>query len=536
MSTRNPLEYALEQLGKQEISVADFIAIWCKTDIAESYRNNFLNYETVSFARTIRLKQNNSPSYFADATFYTDLSGSKANAQIKDFFLALAGAYRFLREGWDFVPSYIKGQTWTHRVVWAWTAYVMHKNLDKEAQRALLHDLGLDLHATSPRRLCALTGALIPVEYTTMSYIEGKEALSMIEYPSGGFRQIHPMQSKWHYYTSPNESLILGYFPKGLATFSVRFDQRNTYSFPDVPFLRALFSMQCPECHYYVKQDLWHDTCCAYCVESKYPNSVIRGYSENALRHVSVQVSIKKPFTMPTKPIHWLTPILLGCELEYNCSSEKSLVSRLSLLKYLEKFVIFKHDGTLNSGGFEVVTAPADLPMHKEKFKPVFDNFPPALAVTTGTGMHIHLDRNALSPLMLGRMVDFMHNSDNKEFIELVGERPCNTYTNQHGLSYQHVLEARSISRYSTLNIAPKNTVEFRIFKTPSTYANFVKNLEFVIALVQYFRTGANDIAPKQGRLFSFFLDYLKKENRSKLEARNTSHYLVTYLKEKRVL
>jgi len=538
MSTRNPLEHALEQLGKQEISITEFVAVWCDRDIAASYRNSWMQYDSNDIARVMRFRQNTpNSSPLVDFTFYIDLNTptSRLTEQVKETFQSASGFYRFLREGWDFVPSYIKGQPWSSKVVWAWTSYVMHKNLNKEDQRALLQELGIECKIYS-RQTCALSGALLPSRFLTTSFVNGEEAVILTEYPMNGFRVVHPIHSIWRFFPSPDLSLMLGYFPQTLPVFPVRLSEDHSYRIPDTPALKSQFSKFCPECHNYVKPVLWHDTCCRFCIGRRYPNSVIRSYSENALRHVSVQVSIKKPFTMPTSPIHWLTPILLGCELEYNCSNEQSLPSRLSLLKYLENFVIFKHDGTLNSGGFEVVTAPADLPLHKEKFKPVFENFPPALAVTTGTGMHVHLDRNALSPLMLGRMVDFMHNPDNKGFIELVGERPCNTYTDQRGLSYQHVLESRGVSRYSTLNIAPKNTVEFRIFKTPSTYASFVKNLEFVMALVQYFRTGANNIAPKQGRLLSFFLEYLKKENRSKLEARNTSHYLVTYLKEKRAL
>jgi hypothetical protein len=101
-------------------------------------------------------------------------------------------------------------------------------------------------------------------------------------------------------------------------------------------------------------------------------------------------------------------------------------------------------------------------------------------------------------------------------------------------MGYRNVLEQNNGgTRYSTLNIAPNKTVEFRFFKSPDTYASFVKNLEFVLALLQYFRTGSTSVRPKEGRNYTMFSAYIKSETRSKLEARNPYHYLAAYLKEK---
>ena len=542
MSRANALYTALKQYGRHEIDNAGFLKVWNDPELTEIYRGEVFRYNSSTYERVMQVRIN-----LMSSMNVTWARPKITLAPIEARWLPwMAGMLLQLEEGWDFVPQFIKGYTWEPWVIWAWTAYVMDKQLSTSDQRHKLRELGLPINGELKR--CHLTGTLLPVATLGSYFIEGETqlAIDLGSIPMQA-QSIHPIKSKWKQYsnileiaTSPRRELIvinLGYFPSEHPQITVKVTSQGNYTLPLIPTIQRHFPHLCPSCNHHVQSCYWKEDSCIWCLETKYPNSVVKNYSENALSHVKVQVSIKKPFIMPEHPVRWLTPILLGCELEYNCNENRSLDTRLSLLKHLNDFVIFKHDGTLTAGGFEIVTAPADLPTHKAKFQPVFAAFPQALEVASNTGMHIHLDRNALSPLMLGRMVDFMHNPDNKGFIQAVGERAFNTYSAQHGLGYQTVLGRQSAGpRYSTLNLCPSATVEFRIFKTPETYPQFVKNLEFVVALLQYFRTGYTSIVPKEGRKYERFLEYLRKENHSKLEARNPSHYLVEYLKEKGVL
>ena len=542
MSRQNPIAAALKGLYKGEITETEFLAVWNDPQITTEYRSDTLQYASSSRERYIKVKAPNA----SVITITWGIPQAPLLPDHRTHLYSLAGFYGFVEEGWDFVPAFIRGKLWSPYVLWAWTAYVMAKDLSPSAQRNMLADLRVGQAEDSPFITCKVTGALIPVEFSQTDYVQGRQvSIFGRSLVNSTLFSIHPCKDKWSYYNqieirleNRNRLIQLGYYPRHVPLVSLRTGPiTGLLHIPQCEVVTEYFPHRCPECHHFVGRRNWRDSKCLWCLEKSYPNCEVKSYSEDALKHVQVQVSLKKPFVMPSHPVKWLTPILLGCELEYNCADEKSLDVRLSLLKHLDRFVIFKHDGSLNSGGFEIVTAPADLPVHKLKFRPVFAEFPEALHITNTTGMHIHLDRNALSPLMLGRMVDFMHNPDNKEFIEVIGERACNNYSQQSQMGYRHVLEQNSGgSRYHTLNISPKNTVEFRIFKSPSTYTQFAKNLEFVVALLQFFRTGWTNIVPKDGRKFTIFLDYLRKENRSKLEERNTSHNLVAYLKEKRVL
>jgi hypothetical protein len=185
------------------------------------------------------------------------------------------------------------------------------------------------------------------------------------------------------------------------------------------------------------------------------------------------------------------------------------------------------------------VTRPATLAEHCAKFEPVFQDLPPKLFRTDITGMHIHVDRQALSPLLLARMVDFMHNVANKEFLETVGERVLNRYCQQDpSRQFGYILQTPQFgnSRLVTLNLCKAPTVEFRLFWTPLTYAAFRKNLEFVSALINYYRTGSSLFTPKQSRTWVNFVAHLKENNHSKTPARNPQHYLAAHLREKGVM
>ena len=534
MSKQNPLAAALVALAKSEITQRHFFAVWSDREIAQSYRGDGISYDSSSRERLLKVGGRQGE---LSASFSAYIDNAVITQQQIDKLMSLAVYAAYIQEGWEFVPSYLKTQPWNPTTLWAWTGYVMVKELNFNQQRKFLANYP---HLDLPSRVkCFLTGALIPKELSVMEYASGNpERLFQHGRIVTWLNQSHPWRTRWKCYPTI-EGFEGGYYPIGIPEFEVRTSPEGYYgAIPDIPATRLIFKHLCPECNHHVTPRRWQRAMCAWCLGVKYKNSDIKSYSENALKFVQVQVSLKKPFVMPKHPIKWLTPILLGCELEYNCEDEHSLDVRLSLLKHLDKFVIFKHDGSLaSSGGFEIVTAPADLPLHKEKFTPVFNEFPPELIVDSSTGMHIHLDRNALSPLMLGRMTEFMHNPNNKDFIQVVGERVFNTYSNQLGLGYRNVLDSSNGgSRYGTLNLCPQQTVEFRIFKSPKTFPSFIKNLEFVVALVQYFRTGITSTIPKEGKKYEVFLDYLKKENRSKLEARNTSHYLTKYLKEKGIL
>ena len=277
------------------------------------------------------------------------------------------------------------------------------------------------------------------------------------------------------------------------------------------------------------------DNLCVPCLIKKVPKLTLKEYSFNVAGSLPFMI-IKKPLVHFPKFNH---KTYFGCELEYECPNSLSVVTRYHFIQQLSDFVFLKSDGSLQEGGFEIVTAPAEYEIHLERFLPVFSNFPTQIRVGSRTGMHIHVSKDAISPLTMARMVDFMHNNQNRDFIELVAERKLTSYCKQDTTrTFGYILthDSKNTDRSVTLNIAKPPTLEFRIFQSPISYNSFAKNLDFVRALITFMTAGWTPYTPKESRTAPTFLNYLKETNHSaKKPERNPHPHLYSFLKEKGV-
>ena len=178
--------------------------------------------------------------------------------------------------------------------------------------------------------------------------------------------------------------------------------------------------------------------------------------------------------------------LLYGVELEVehktNAEDGAKYVS-----KFLDKkYVTFKRDGSLGHTGFEIVTRPDSMDVHKRKFKALFDDRPGKQLTSWSNGrcgMHVHITKSELSQLQLGKMLCFLNEPANTNMIsKIAGRKPgrwCRVYKKK--VTDIH----RPDERYVALNITER-TAEVRIFRGTLSQAGFFKNLEFVQALVEF--------------------------------------------------
>lgn len=276
---------------------------------------------------------------------------------------------------------------------------------------------------------------------------------------------------------------------------------------------------------------------CSKCLPFDPKRMEVLGYSTDVLTIIPRSI-INSPVKSPLAFQNFQKiPLLYGCELEYNVKSGHSEDSRYHWLVHLPNHVIFKGDSSLKVGGFEMVTIPARLGEHLTLFRAPFDNFPDEIARDDpSAGMHIHATKAAVTMLTLSRVIDFMHNADNAQFLEMVAERPLGGYCSQdNSRSFGFLLwnpDGRS-GRHVSLNTNKKNTFEFRIFRSPYNYLSFAKNLQFCDRLIHLMQAGWTQFTPKESRHYGAFLKWVKDQNTSKKEERSTCHHLFEYLKEK---
>lgn len=229
---------------------------------------------------------------------------------------------------------------------------------------------------------------------------------------------------------------------------------------------------------------------CVVCEESRYK---IHNYTTRVEQLLSFKAKKVKKDTL-----------YLGCELEYETTDRHTAQRKVG--KLLAGHAIMKSDGSIHNG-FEIVTCPATSDIHKEVFKNFYNNKPTEIHKAPNVGMHIHISREPLSTLTIGKLTRFMNSESNKKYLELIAGRQQNSYCSQserrsRDLSYAMYNKGE---RYNILNISPPKTIEFRMFSTPESYEEFAHKLEFVEAIVEYSKPCVCPVPAYQHRDFNNF-------------------------------
>lgn len=155
--------------------------------------------------------------------------------------------------------------------------------------------------------------------------------------------------------------------------------------------------------------------------------------------------------------------------------------------------VFFERDGSL-SNGFEIISHPQSLPAHREMWKWLQDKAAIKGLVShksTSCGLHIHVNRDTLTKLQIAKMVAFVNNPNNAEFMTALARRYGSAMTGYCRIKAEkaQVKPPNSSDRYEAVNVTPERTIEFRIFKGTLKYESLVAALEFVHALCEYTAT-----------------------------------------------
>lgn len=150
-----------------------------------------------------------------------------------------------------------------------------------------------------------------------------------------------------------------------------------------------------------------------------------------------------------------------------------------------------KKDGSLHKyNGFEIVTRPM-APEFTKRFIPALCDKLNKLSIEghsagRGYGMHVHVSRAALSPLHQAKMIVFM-SSENAESLTYVAQRENNEWCEikDKRICYYDI---RDKDKYQALNNSHCHTMEFRIFRSNTRSERVLKNIEFVLAVIEYTR------------------------------------------------
>tara|TARA_R110000868_G_scaffold322391_9_gene583316 strand:- start:189 stop:1115 length:927 start_codon:yes stop_codon:yes gene_type:complete len=183
---------------------------------------------------------------------------------------------------------------------------------------------------------------------------------------------------------------------------------------------------------------------------------------------------------------------LYGIELEVERRSNTPTDIIKRVYESMPGCVIVKSDSSL-SNGFEIVSAPATLEAHRVFWQNFFisntDEKAPASHLksfdTTTCGMHIHISRASLNPVLLYNFWNFFNKHNHDEYISRIAGRGRNSYSAPvESASFLDTI-SRNSQRYHYVNLSNTATVEVRIFRGNTDYIGFFKNLDFLDSLLK---------------------------------------------------
>lgn len=149
---------------------------------------------------------------------------------------------------------------------------------------------------------------------------------------------------------------------------------------------------------------------------------------------------------------------------------------------------ILKEDASLDAG-VELVTIPLSLEGHRDRFAwrrvlSSVQGHAKSGAGTTNCGMHVHINKAALSSLQIGKMQVFLNSTSLRDQITTIAQRASNDFCER---SAKKVTDGAKFSanRHDIMNVGSR-TVEMRMFRGNLNFKRVLKNIEFCHALVLY--------------------------------------------------
>lgn len=220
----------------------------------------------------------------------------------------------------------------------------------------------------------------------------------------------------------------------------------------------------------------------------------------------------------------------LGVELEVQ--SVDSVGDAISFARdTVGEFAALKEDGSLESDGFEIASAPGTLAWHKSVWGPFLEDARTYLKghrAGVGYGLHVHVDRESLGILGCGRLMAFIHNKENYDFLTKIARRGSTQYVYYVGDTGVSTIKHGHRTHYDAAGPSSQyKTIEIRIFRSTVSAASFYRTLEFVDALCRWclFGAGVTKDALHFRRFLEWFAHPSVRKDYPELETWVARHY-----------
>jgi len=193
-----------------------------------------------------------------------------------------------------------------------------------------------------------------------------------------------------------------------------------------------------------------------------------------------------------------------GCELEVEVRSGDPseaagrVHEALNPSGVVGEYCYFERDGSIGTG-FEMVTQPAGLDVHREKFGLFLNNpeIKKGMRSHEGgrCGFHVHVGREYVTQSQIYRVQSFLNDVRNEALVRSIARRYSGGYCRiKHEMAKFSPHNKNTGERYEALNVQGTKTIEFRIFRGSLRYESIMAALEFVNAVLGFCTPGVTAI------------------------------------------
>lgn len=243
-------------------------------------------------------------------------------------------------------------------------------------------------------------------------------------------------------------------------------------------------------------------------------------------RAVVHDYNCKPPVTFKGNPKHG---VYLGFELETVINGDYSTASNYASTN-LQGIAMLKHDGSIGSEGFEIVTEPHSHLEYRENSKILWDTIETLRADygarswdTETCGLHIHISRAGFSSgAHTHRFLSLVY-KNSEMMMKFAGRKSRyarfnDVYTfdeyDKPVFSLKHKVKwGNTTERYSAVNTNNRDTLELRFFKGTMNTNGVLSALDLAQALVEYTRDLRLDDVKRGALSWEWFADYVASNN-----------------------
>jgi hypothetical protein len=179
---------------------------------------------------------------------------------------------------------------------------------------------------------------------------------------------------------------------------------------------------------------------------------------------------------------------VFGVELEMKANDESDLEDVCA--RAAGSGFISEYDGSLDERlGVEIVAPPMPLAKFRKGNWADFMDGIRRLGIGwdagSGYGIHVSINRTSLSPIRQSMFLRFF--PQNQAFCEAIAGRRANNWC-QYSFQPWGVSKLSETDKYLAASIRSRSRIEVRIFRSTLKFSSFLKNVQFVAALVEFVR------------------------------------------------